>query len=539
MSRNRSSCSLLALTAAVVIGFGAGATRSDARMTVMYELVPSLVEMTATQPDGSSGLSAVNDGLFQQLPANPLVLAPERQVEKLTGGVGTTGTPTIRGRSATDMAALFRARVDSAGARMLFLDLGLGPGSDDFAGADSVNLDAALVALAATPFTGGGTYADRMHMYVGPELAIADPGTWGSFWHAMSVAGGVWFEAYHGQVQWSPEHWLAWPRVLRDGLVARGMDPARIHVIVRGADQAAVWANMRVGAACDLLANGPGAYRIDDRPGFVREFRATFGTAPVPPGPSPVTCAPLPVLPEPRATQLADVLELERIGTAIPRAALSSPRLPPGKPTTLTVALGADPLALATRLGAASPTVWTSAPARLTVTGPGISATAPLAADGSASLTLTPSATGPVNLALTVDGAAVRQGIGPPVDLAVTLAPHKNRVGGVLDRMIAQPTTWQFTIPLRSALRAGPMPPRLSMRVLKRHVPPRRSLVEFRLSRPGKRLLVEVGVVKKGRFVIVRKLRITGTRAVVLVRILPGTPFHARLAPESLERSDL
>ncbi len=538
MSKTVSTRVLLSLTVAVVIGLGAGATRADARMTVMYDEVPSVQALTSPQPDGSPGLSDANDGLFQQLPAAP-VLAANRQVEKLTGGAGTTVTPTIRGRSAVDLVALFRARVDIAGARLLFLDLGLGPGSDDFAGADSVNLDAALVALAATPFTGGGTYADRMHMYVGPELAIADPGTWGSFWHAMSVAGGVWFEAYHGQVQWSPEHWLAWPRVLRDGLVARGMDPARIHVIVRGADQAAVWANMRVGAACDLLANGPGAYRIDDRPGFVREFRATFGTAPVPPGPSPVTCAPLPVLPEPRATQLADVLELERIGTAIPRAALSSPRLPPGKPTTLTVALGADPLALATRLGAASPTVWTSAPARLTVTGPGISATAPLAVDGSARLTLTPSATGPVNLALTVDGAAVRQGIGPPVDLAVTLAPHKKRVGRVLDRMIAQPTTWQFTIPLRSALRAGPMPPRLSMRVLTRHVPPRRSLVEFRLSRPGKRLLVEVGVVKKGRFVIVRKLRITGTRAVVLVRILPGTPFHARLAPESLERSDL
>ncbi len=532
MPRHVSACGLLSLIAAVVIGFGAGATRADARMTVMYELVPSLMEMTATQPDGSGGLSAVNDGLFQQQVA-PLVLAQERQVEKLTGRVGDTRTPSIRGRTATDMAALFRARVDIAGARMLFLDLGLGPGSDDFAGADSVNLDAAMITLAATPFSGGGTYADRVHMYVGPELAIADPVTWGSFWQAMSVAGGVWVEAFHGQMQWSPEHWLAWPRVLRDGLVARGMDPARIHVIVRGADQAAVWANMRVGAACDLLANGPGAYRIDDRVGFVREFRATFGTAAAPPGPSPVTCGPLPILPEPRATHLADVLELERIGAAIPSSSLSSRFLPVGKPTTLRVALGADPFGLAAHLGATPPSFWAVAKATLTVTGPGINASAPLAADGSVNLALTPTAKAPLTLGLVVDGAAVRQANGPPVDLAVSLAAHKLRVGRVLDRMIAQPTTWQFSIPLITGVKAGLRPPRLSMRVLKRRVPPKRSLVEFRLSRPDKRLLVEFGVIKRGRFVLVRKLRITGTRAVVYVRIPRGVPMRARIASES------
>ncbi len=538
MSKNVSTRGLLLLTVAVVIGLGAGATRTDARMTVMYDEVPSVQALTSPQPDGSPGLSDANDGLFQQLPA-ALVLAANRQVEKLTGGAGTTVTPTIRGRSAVDLVALFRARVDIAGARLLFLDLGLGPGSDDFAGADSVNLDAALGALASTPFAGGGTYADRVHMYVGPQLAIADPVTWRSFWHAMSLAGGVWFEAYHGAVQWSPEHWLAWPRVLRDGLVARGVDPTRIHVIVRGPNQAAVWANMRLGAACDLLANGPGAYRIEDRVGFVREFRATFGTAPAPSGPSAVTCGPLPVLTEPRATHLADVLELERMGASVPREALSTPRVPVGKPTVLRIALGADPLGVAAKLGAAAPTFWQDALARLTVTGPDINANAPIGPDGSTSLTLTPTAKGAINLALTVDGAAVRKAIGPPVDLAVTLAAHRGRVGRTLDRMIAQPTSWQFTIPLTSVAKAGPMPPRLSLRILTRRVPPKRSMVELRLARPGKRVLVELGVIRNGRFDVIRKLRITGTRAAVLVRIPPGVRLRARLAAEWLTRPDM
>ncbi len=504
-------------------------------MTVIYDVPESVNVLLGVQPDGSPGLSP-DDGLFQQQPA-PVILPANRQVGKVSGGVGSALTPNIKGMTGQEMAALFRARVDAAGARIMFVDE-LGQGTA-FAGVDGASLDTAMIQLAAAPFAGGGTYADRVHMYVNPALLIGDPTAWASLWHAMSLTGGGWFEGYQGRVQWSPEHWLAWPRVLRDGLVARGMDPARIHVIVRGLGQAAIWANMRSGAACDLLANGPGAYRTEDQAGFVREFRATFGTTPAPAGPSPVTCGPLPVLPEPRATQLADVLELERVGASIPSAALSSSRLPPGKPTTLTIALAADPLSLATRLGAAAPTFWTAARAWLTVTGPGINTTAPLGAEGSTSLTLTPAANGPISLALTVDGAAVRQAIGPPVDLAVSLVRQRSRVGPVLDRMIAQPTMWQLTIPLRSALRAGPMPPRLSMRVLKRRVAPKRSLVAFRLSRPGKRLLVEVGIVRRGRFVIVRKLRITGTRAVVLVRIPRGTALRARLAPESLERPDL
>jgi hypothetical protein len=518
---------------ALLIAAGAVPSRGDARMTVVYDVLASVQALTGLQPDGGPGLR-VEDGLFQQQPATA-VLPAGRQVGKVSGGAGSTVTPSIQGMSGPAMAALFRTRVDGAGAGILFVDeLGQGP---EFGGADGASLEAAMVELGATPHSGGGSYADRVQMYVNPERPIADPAAWAPFWRAMALAGGVWFEAYQGRVQWSAEHWLAWPRVLRDGLMARGLDPTRIHVIVRGAAQAAVWSNMRVGAACALLANGPGAYRIEDQAGFVSEFRATFGLAPAPAGSSPVACAPLPVIAEPRAGQLAAVLELERTGARIPPAA-PLPGVPPvGVPTILSVALGPDPLGLAGRLGADPPTFWAAARAQLTAIGPGVGTSARLAPDGSARVTATPAAGGPISLGLVVDGGAIRQAIGPPADLAISLAPYTSRLGPVLDRIIAQPTSWQLAIPLTSEPRDAspsaspprPAPPRVTARILRRRRPPTLSLVELLLSRPARRLLVEVGAVTRGRFVRVKLLRITGRRIIIRVRIPRGASVRARV----------
>ncbi len=516
------------MTTALVIGAGVLAEHSDARMTIVYDVPASVSALTGVQTDGSAGLR-VEDGLFQQV-AGPL--PADRLVGGLTGGAGSAAVATIRDLSGPAIAALMRERVNLSGARMVFIDLG--PDFDS-GGPDGLNLEAAMVEVAATPFAGGGSYADRVQFYVSRVGAIADPGSQLPFWHAMSLTAGVWLEAYQGRVQWSQEHWLAWPRALRDGLVDRGMDSRRIHIIVRGAGQAAVWANMRVGAACDLLANGPGAYRIEDHLGFVREFRATFGTAPAPIGPSVVSCTPPPILAEPRAGQLAGVLELERIGAPIPVASLSSRLVRPGKSTTLTVALGADPLGLATRLGADPSTFWAAAQARLTVTGPGIDTSASLLANGSGTLPLIPAAEGLIQLGLVVDGAAVRQAIGPPVDLAVSLAPYKDRIAPVLGHMISQPTTWRLAIPLISKLQSRRPPPRLSIRVLRRRAAPRLSLLELRLSRRSERLLIEVGILRKsGRYARVRRLRITGTRVVVGIRLPRGVPLRARVVPEPL-----
>jgi hypothetical protein len=512
-----SSAVVLALVATV-----GWAQRAEGRMTVIYDIPTSVATLTAVQADGSPGLT-VADGLFQQV-AGPL--PADRQLGSITGGVGTTATPSVRDLSAPAIASLIRGVVDLAGARIAFIDIG-----PDFngSGPDGVNLGAAMQQLAATPFATGGSYADRVQMYISPFAPIADPENWAPFWHAMSLTGGVWIEAYHGRVQWSPEHWLAWPRVVRDGLIARGLDTARIHMIVRGADQAATWANLRVGVACELLANGPGGYRIEDHLGFVREFRATFGTAPAPAGPSPVACAPTPVLPEPRASQLAEVLALDGVGAPIAGASLLPRSLRTGKLATLKVSLGPDPLGLAARIGADRGRFWAAAQGRLTVRGAGINASTPLLVDGSATLAVTPTADGAIALGLIVDGAAIRQAIGAPVDLAVSLAPYRTRIEPVLRRVIAQPTTWQLTIPLTVRLASGPAPPRLSYRVLRRNAPPKSSRIELTLSRRVTRLLVEVGVVRRGRYERVRRLRITGTRVAIATRLPKSGSVRVRV----------
>jgi hypothetical protein len=505
---------------------GAVSQHAEARMTIVYDVPESFEALVGVQSDGSPGLN-VADGLYQQLTLGPL--PADRRVNAVTGGIGTAATPTIGGLPASSIAALLREQIDLAGARMVFIDIG----SDyDMAGADAENLDAAMTTLAATPFAGGGSYADRVHMYVARIAEISDPQSRAAFWHAMSLSGGIWLEAYSGRESWPTEHWLAWPRALRDGLVARGMHPTRLHMIVRGTDQAAVWANMRVGVACEFLANGPGAYRIEDHLGFVREFRATFGTAPAPPGPSPVACNPAPVLPEPRATSLADVLALEATGASLSSGGLSATRLRTRTPKRLRVSLGADPLGIAAKLAANPATFWAAARARITATGAGLRTSARLSAAGSTILEITPTSDGPIALGLTVDGAAIRQAIGPPVDLALSLAAHKARIAPVLGRAISRPIIWELAIPLRSRLKAGPPLPTLSIRVLRRRAAPRPSIVELRLSRPWRRLLVEVVVLKKRRHVVVRRLRISGIRAVVPVRLPRGLPVGSRVIPE-------
>ena len=253
----------------------AWAARGEARMTVIYDL-PESAQMLL-----DNGLT-VGDGLYQQQPA-AAVLPGDRQVWKVTGGVGTTATPSIRGLTATDMAALLRGRVDDAGAHIVFIDTG-----PDFPAADAVNLNSAMSKLRNISSSSGGTYADRVHMYVRPDRLFADSGP---FWQAIARSGGVWAETYGaGAVRWTDAQWSLYPQRIRDGLVARGMSKSRLHLMVRGADQAAVWAKLRTGVACEFLRNGPGAYRIEDHAGFVAGFRSAFGTAPAPSGPSNVTC---------------------------------------------------------------------------------------------------------------------------------------------------------------------------------------------------------------------------------------------------------
>lgn len=420
-------------------------------MSVVYDLASSVSLLTSAQGDGSPGLSEA-DGLVQQQPV-AAVLSAGRQAAKVAVSARSPVTPSIRGLDAAAIAELLRRRIDGSGARLVFIDeIGqAGPTSP----IDGPALEAAMIALAAVPFEDGGTYADRVHMYLFAPRPVANPVATAALWRAMARSGGVWIEAYDGTAQWSAEQWLAWPRLVTERLAALGMDRERVHLLVRGSDQTGVWRNLRTGAACALLANGPGAYRIEDQAGFVREFRATFGTDPAPPGPSPVTCAAAPLLSVNSAARLAEVLELGRLGARPAEGAISVDGLAVGVATTVTVSLGGDPLGIAEGLGADPVSFWSAGRGRVQVSGPGVAAVASLAPDGRATVTVTPTAAGPIGVTLVLEGAPIRAALGPPADLAVSLAPYASRVAGVLEGVLARPTSWTLAIPLDARLTAG------------------------------------------------------------------------------------
>ena len=171
-----------------------------------------------------------------------------------------------------------------------------------------------------------------MHLYVAsPGPLLADDKSWTGARRAMSLAGGVWLEAYRGREQWTAEEWVTWP-----GEVAREMDSIggerkRVHVLLRGGgDHAQTWRLARTGSACAVLGTGPGAYRLgEDAARFVAEFRRTF-PAPRAPGPP---AAPRPRRSPPAAARaVVAAVAREEPGSSC-RRARSGPRpCPPGRP---------------------------------------------------------------------------------------------------------------------------------------------------------------------------------------------------------------
>jgi hypothetical protein len=181
-------------------------------------------------------------------------------------------------------------------------------------GSRGSRLSEAMLLLAETPHPAGGSYADRVHIYVAPAFVTAiavgrgphrhlgqdgnpQRATWRGVMPAIARAGGVWLEMYHGNqgalaVQtFSADIWRATPRSFSAYLKRFGGDPSRLHLMISGA------ANMPPGApaGCEspmscqwalarstpagraMLANGVGVYRPGSMAASFRaEFNASF-----------------------------------------------------------------------------------------------------------------------------------------------------------------------------------------------------------------------------------------------------------------------
>lgn len=509
--RGRARPSVLAALALAALLFAWGDTAS-ARMSVIYDF-PHTAEALL---GAGLGVGTPDDGIYQQW-SGVAVLPMERQVEKVSSGLGSPGTPSIRDLTAAEMEALLARQIELSGAHMVFLDeLGkLGERGRE----NTARLKEALLSLSQRPFD-GTSYARRVHLYVEVPPLLEDAA--GDAFDVMRLAGGVWLQAYRPPIPttaWSPEEWLALPRALAARLLAPSDDPRvpagdlpRVHLMLGaaaqgGMDQAAQWRLARTGAACRLLANGPGAYRLSagnvggdpadpsmnpEVTGFVREFRALFGTEPAPrphdAAPSPVPCIAPRVLDDhssPTATALSWVMALPRTGLPLPGApvvdgarAVEEHRLPLGVASEIRLDLG-GPRGIAAVLGVEDRAFWSEARAAVAITGAGIAAWARVGSTGEAVLSVTPLRAGPLELALSLDGAAVTRALGPPaVDLALTLDCERHALPGegcteaarladaadrgVLDRALADPLAWRLSgirlmgpVPERPLLAAG------------------------------------------------------------------------------------
>jgi hypothetical protein len=354
------------------------------------------------------------------------------------------------------------------------------------------------------PGGGTGTYARHVHVYVrAVQSMIAFPAGWAPIWRALPLTGGVWLEAYNGNTlplsAWTPEEWLAWPRAFATQFGGLGGRMNRLHFLVTGSrvggqDQASQWAWARTGATpadrqsnCTILANGMGGYRLSASPreveagsppgtvvsaavAFVAEFRRTFPLTGVMPAPGTSGgCTPTPVLSESVAAALGGsnpqapgLLSLARFGVGLGSGTISTGQVTFDQTTAITLRLpgGADPLGLAGLLagagapGATAPAAfWAAAHPRLVASGAGVgggSAAFTRGADGSyaATLPVTPTAYGAISFALVIDGQAIRAALGPPADLAVSLAPYAGGLGPTLRAIVDNPMTWQLAIPV-------------------------------------------------------------------------------------------
>jgi hypothetical protein len=175
-------------------------------------------------------------------------------------------------------------------------------------GSPGARLSAAMDLLAARPYPGGGTYADRVHLYIapafstsiaagrGPHRHLGNDGkphraTWRGVMPAVARAGGVWIEMYHHDgslTSMTAKEWRTVPKGFASYAARFGASPTRMHLLIGGTPAPAGAHGCGEAMACQwamasstvtgrtLLANGPGAYRLGSQ---AAAWRAEYNRA--------------------------------------------------------------------------------------------------------------------------------------------------------------------------------------------------------------------------------------------------------------------
>lgn len=221
----------------------------------------------------------------------------------------TSSTKTVRGKRIR-VSSGKRLIVTKQGYRIVRRPAQLPVISPESPGA---KLSDAMEILAARPHARGGSYAERVHLYIAPAFStsiafgrgpfhhLGNDGlprraTWRGVMPALERAGGVWVEMYHsyrgqGVTTMTAREWRVVPTVFTSYAGRLGVDSSRIHLTMTfasavpagasgcGDPMACQWTLAgSTAAGARLMANGPGTYRLGSQAINWRiQYNAVFG----------------------------------------------------------------------------------------------------------------------------------------------------------------------------------------------------------------------------------------------------------------------
>jgi hypothetical protein len=187
-------------------------------------------------PSKSTDFAAM--GLYRQMPAQTSVLPSSNRIARVDGA-------NLAHRNAHGMASKLRAAIDgtcTAAMRCTSGLVGLDDVAHEFHGAAGEHLLSAMRQLAAQESPHGGSYADRVVMYIDYDI-LADLGNatrarkWRDAMAAAALGNSMWLEMYKstgvGTMDTvSLREWREVPRAATAALAASGAKRSQIHLLV-------------------------------------------------------------------------------------------------------------------------------------------------------------------------------------------------------------------------------------------------------------------------------------------------------------------
>ena len=177
-------------------------------------------------------------GLYRQLPAQRAVLPPSNRIARVDGSV-------LAAHSAHDIASRLVSALDGSCTRAMPCSSGLVAIDDiasEFAGKAGANLLAAMQNLQGQESPRGGSYADRVIMYLDFDV-LSDLGNpdhaakWKDAMAAAALGNSMWLEMYDstgvGTMNMvSLAQWKEIPRHATASLTAAGASESQIHLMI-------------------------------------------------------------------------------------------------------------------------------------------------------------------------------------------------------------------------------------------------------------------------------------------------------------------